>query len=105
MELPLVITKLHVMVQRGVTGKRVVPNVQPISCIEVVDAFSHFNRIMAEVRKTYRPSIVVLQCGADTLVGDPMNSFNLTLKGIGNCVDLVLRWRLPTLLLGGGQCA
>ncbi|XP_071819711.1 histone deacetylase 8-like [Apostichopus japonicus] len=59
-------------------------------------------RVMFEVQKAYQPSAVVIQCGADCLVGDPMNSFNLTLKGIGNCVDFILRWNLPTLLLGGG---
>lgn len=65
--------------------------------------FSDLIRVTFEVQKAYQPSAVVIQCGADCLVGDPMNSFNLTLKGIGNCVDFILRWNLPTLLLGGGE--
>lgn len=31
--------------------------------------------------ETYQPSAVVLQCGADSLSGDRLGCFNLTLKG------------------------
>ncbi|KAH3733629.1 hypothetical protein DPMN_040061 [Dreissena polymorpha] len=29
----------------------------------------------------YQPSVIVLQCGADSLSGDRLGCFNLTLKG------------------------
>ena len=29
----------------------------------------------------YRPSAVVLQCGSDSLAGDRLGCFNLTMKG------------------------
>lgn len=35
----------------------------------------------------YQPSVVVLQCGADSLTGDRLGSFNLTLKGKIFCLS------------------
>lgn len=40
-----------------------------------------FVPIMSKVMETYQPSAVVLQCGADSLSGDRLGCFNLTLKG------------------------
>ncbi len=37
---------------------------------------------MSKVMEMYRPSAVVLQCGADSLAGDRLGCFNLSLKGI-----------------------
>jgi acetoin utilization deacetylase AcuC-like enzyme len=34
-----------------------------------------------KVMDWYRPEAVVLQCGADSLAGDRLGCFNLTLKG------------------------
>ena len=36
---------------------------------------------MSKVMETYQPSAIVLQCGADSLSGDRLGCFNLTLKG------------------------
>ena len=57
---------------------------------------------MDHVKRCYCPSAVVVQCGADTLADDPMQSFNLTSSGLGKCIHHVTSWKLPTLLLGGG---
>ena len=43
------------------------------------------------------------QCGADGLAGDPMDSFNLSLRALGRCLQYILNWNLPLLLLGGGR--
>lgn len=59
-------------------------------------------RVTADVREQFRPKVVVMQCGADMLSGDPVGSFCLTPRGVGSCVSFVLQWDLPTLLLGGG---
>ena len=40
-----------------------------------------FVPIMSKVMETYQPSAIVLQCGADSLSGDRLGCFNLTLKG------------------------
>ena len=45
---------------------------------------------------------VVLQCGADSLTGDRLGCFNLSLEGHANCVEFVKSFGLPTLVLGGG---
>lgn len=53
----------------------------------------------------YAPKAVVLQCGVDGLVGDPLGGFNLTLKGLGECLSLVqglCKGPIPLLVLGGG---
>ena len=50
----------------------------------------------------YRPGAVVLQCGADSLTGDRLGCFNLTVKGHGEAVKFVKSFGLPTLVLGGG---
>ncbi len=61
-----------------------------------------FNTITQSVVDYYRPSAIVLQCGADSLCYDILGDFNLTLKGHGNCVDFVKKLNIPLLLLGGG---
>jgi histone deacetylase 1/2 len=37
---------------------------------------------MTKVMETYQPGAIVLQCGADSLTGDRLGCFNLTLKGL-----------------------
>jgi len=46
--------------------------------------------------------VIVLQCGADSLTGDRLGCFNLTLKGHGKCVQFVKSFNIPLLILGGG---
>ncbi|ETE69706.1 Histone deacetylase 8, partial [Ophiophagus hannah] len=57
--------------------------------------------VLKDVYAAFRPGAVVLQLGADTIAGDPMCAFNLTPEGIGKCLNYVLQWQLPTLVLGG----
>ncbi|XP_037118627.1 histone deacetylase 8 isoform X1 [Syngnathus acus] len=61
-----------------------------------------FSSVMPDVRAHFNPDAVVMQLGADTMAGDPMCSFNMTPPGVAKCLQYVLQWRLPTLLLGGG---
>ena len=44
----------------------------------------------------------MLQCGADSVSGDKLGCFNLSIKGHGRCVDYVKGLGRPVLLLGGG---
>ena len=37
----------------------------------------------------FRPGAIVLQCGADSLSGDRLGCFNLSLRGHGDCVSYV----------------
>ena len=77
-----------------------------------------FKPVIAKVMETYQPNAIVLQCGADSLTGDRLGCFNLTLKGKsmdeprrvdirsvlghGKCVEFIKSLNLPLLLLGGG---
>lgn len=61
-----------------------------------------FKPVMSKVMEVYRPSAIVLQCGADSLAGDRLGCFNLSLKGHAECVDFMRRYQLPMLVLGGG---
>jgi histone deacetylase 1/2 len=61
-----------------------------------------FEPVIDKIMSHYRPDAVVLQCGADSLSGDRIGSFNLSMKGHANCVKFVKGFNLPTLVLGGG---
>lgn len=67
------------------------------------DSFSTlFQSVLGKVMERYQPSAVVLQCGADSLTSDRLGCFNLTLKGHAKCVEYMLKFNKPLLLLGGG---
>ncbi|RCI03569.1 histone deacetylase [Rhizopus stolonifer] len=61
-----------------------------------------FEPVIEKVMEWYRPAAVVLQCGGDSLSGDKLGCFNLSMKGHANCVKFVKKFNLPTLVLGGG---
>lgn len=61
-----------------------------------------FEPTIGWVMEYYRPSAVVLQCGGDSLSGDRLGAFNLSMRGHANCVNFVKSFNLPTLVLGGG---
>lgn len=50
---------------------------------------------MSTVMQFYRPTCIVLQCGADSLGGDRLGCFNLSIKGHGKCVSFVMEQNLP----------
>jgi len=57
---------------------------------------------MSKVMQVYQPQAVVLQCGCDSLGGDRLGCFNLSIKGHGDCVNFIKSFNLPLLILGGG---
>jgi histone deacetylase 1/2 len=61
-----------------------------------------FKPVIQKVMDVYRPTAIVLQCGADSLTGDRLGCFNLTLKGHAECVRFVKGFGVPLLVLGGG---
>ncbi|CAI7585396.1 unnamed protein product [Penicillium discolor] len=63
---------------------------------------SIFEPVIKSVMEWYRPEAVVLQCGGDSLSGDRLGCFNLSMRGHANCVNFVKSFDLPTLVLGGG---
>lgn len=63
---------------------------------------SIFEPVISSVMEYYQPDAVVLQCGGDSLSGDRLGCFNLSMNGHSNCVKFVKSFNLPTLVLGGG---
>lgn len=63
---------------------------------------SVFRPIIQKIMDKFQPGAVVLQCGADSLSGDRLGCFNLSLRGHADCVSFVKSFNVPTLVLGGG---
>merc|ERR1719323_2335943 len=61
-----------------------------------------FKPVMKDVIDFYQPSAIVLQCGSDSLANDRLGCFNLSIKGHGECVEFIKRFKIPLLVLGGG---
>ena len=61
-----------------------------------------FKPVMDEVMANYQPEAIVLQCGTDSLSGDRLGCFNLSVEGHGECVKHMKSFNVPTLVLGGG---
>ncbi|XP_034219933.1 histone deacetylase 9 isoform X2 [Prunus dulcis] len=59
-------------------------------------------KIISKVVETYLPGVIVLQCGADSLAGDRLGCFNLSIDGHAECVRFVKKFNLPLLVTGGG---
>ncbi|KAG0292391.1 histone deacetylase, partial [Dissophora globulifera] len=70
--------------------------------IDDVTYKSIFEPVIQHVVDWYKPGAIVLQCGADSLSGDKLGCFNLSMKGHANCVAFVKKLNLPLLILGGG---
>jgi histone deacetylase 3 len=71
-----------------------------------IDDDSYFDHVfkpsMDKVMSFFQPSAIVLQCGADSLAGDRLGSFSLSIKGHGKCVEYMKQFHMPILVLGGG---
>ncbi|OAG31850.1 histone deacetylase 1/2 [Nematocida displodere] len=63
---------------------------------------SIFQPIVGSSVEKFRPNVIVLQCGADSLAGDRLGCFNLTHRGHSSCVEFVKKLNIPVLVLGGG---
>lgn len=63
---------------------------------------SLFTATIENVMSTFDPTVVVLQCGADTIVGDVLGRLDVSTRDYARCVEAVLSYELPTLILGGG---
>ncbi|OMJ27897.1 Histone deacetylase RPD3 [Smittium culicis] len=61
-----------------------------------------FVPVIKAIIEWYQPGAIVLQCGTDSLAGDKIGCFNLSMDGHAQCVDFVKSFDLPILVLGGG---
>lgn len=84
------------------TGKHFALNVPLLDGIDDDMYQTIFKAVIGDTVNAFRPSAIVLQCGADSLGCDRLGAFNLSIAGHGECVDFVRRFRVPLLVLGGG---
>lgn len=61
-----------------------------------------FEPVIEAVMTYYGPEAIVLQCGGDSLSGDRLGCFNLSMNGHANCVRYVKTFGVPVIVLGGG---
>jgi Histone deacetylase domain len=61
-----------------------------------------FKTVIDDTVTAFRPSAIVLQCGADSLGCDRLGAFNLSIAAHGECVNFVRKYNVPLLILGGG---
>jgi len=61
-----------------------------------------YKPLMAKVMEVYQPDAVVFQSGADSLSGDRLGCFNLSIKGHAECLKFMTTFNVPLLVLGGG---
>jgi histone deacetylase HOS2 len=61
-----------------------------------------FKSIMDPLITSFKPTVIVQQCGADSLGGDRLGCFNLNIKAHGECVKFIKSFGIPLLVLGGG---
>lgn len=61
-----------------------------------------FQPVIKHIMEWYQPGAVIIQCGGDSLSGDKLGCFNLSMFGHAKCVDFVKSFNLPTMVVGGG---
>ncbi|KAJ2829327.1 histone deacetylase [Coemansia erecta] len=83
-------------------GKHYAVNFPLRDGIDDVGYQSVFKPVIEGIMEWYQPNAVVLQCGTDSLAGDKIGCFNLSMDGHAECVRYVKSFNLPTLVLGGG---
>ncbi|CAI8503075.1 hypothetical protein ACO0OL_003075 [Hanseniaspora opuntiae] len=83
-------------------GKNYCLNVPLMDGIKDFEYTQLFKSIITPLVESYNPECIVLQCGTDSLGYDRLGTFNLTVKGHGECVKYVKSLGVPLVLLGGG---
>ena len=64
--------------------------------------FQIFQKVIDRIMEVFKPDAIVHQCGADSLSGDKLGCFNLSVKGHGRCLQYVKSFGKPIIALGGG---
>jgi len=92
----------HITDVGAAEGKHYALNVPLSDGIDDATFRDLFQCIMKKVMEVYQPDVVVLQCGADSLAGDRLGCFNLSVKGHADCLRFLRSYNVPMMVLGGG---
>lgn len=98
---------VNVPLKDGITDESYKSIFEPVrlafSAVPLETHPSHLHaQVIDKIIDVYRPSGIVLQCGADSLSGDKLGGLNLTMQGHAHCVQYVRSKNIPLMLLGGG---
>ena len=77
-------------------------NIPLKACCSDDSFMTAFKAVLDDTIEHYRPDAIYCQCGADSLIGDMIGTFNVSIKGHGFAVQHVLSKGLPTIFSGGG---
>ena len=83
-------------------GKHFCLNVPLQDGIDDESYLTMFKTVIEDTVTSFRPTSIVLQCGADSLGCDRLGAFNLSIAAHGECVNFVRKFNVPLLILGGG---
>ncbi|KAI7866395.1 hypothetical protein BDF14DRAFT_1812761 [Spinellus fusiger] len=83
-------------------GKKYAVNVPLRDGIDDETYRNVFQPIIQHIMDWYRPGVIVLQCGGDSLAGDRLGCFNLSMRGHAACVEFVKSFNIPMIMVGGG---
>ena len=61
-----------------------------------------FKPVINSIMENYKPKVLVVQCGADSIAGDRLGNFNLSVEGHSACVQYLKGFQLPMVILGEG---
>jgi histone deacetylase 1/2 len=61
-----------------------------------------FDPVIQGILDSYRPEAIVLQLGADSLAGDRLGCFNVSMEGHAHSVNFLRGKGIPLIMLGGG---
>lgn len=59
--------------------------------------------VALQVMEVFQPEAIVVCGGADSLSGDRLGCFNLSLEGHAGCMEFLAKFNVPMLILGGGR--
>ena len=59
--------------------------------------------LVLQVMEVFQPEAIVVCGGADSLSGDRLGCFNLSLEGHAGCMEFLAKFNVPMLILGGGR--
>ena len=71
-------------------------------CTYILHSTHTFNYILLQVMEVFQPEAIVVCGGADSLSGDRLGCFNLSLEGHADCMEFLAKFGVPLLILGGG---
>lgn len=83
-------------------GKHFAMNVPLEDGIDDDSYINLFKSIIDPLITTFKPTVILQQCGADSLGHDRLGCFNLNIKAHGECVKFVRSFGIPMLVVGGG---